>query len=26
VITIRIDSHTVKRGETHIEMRLSKYH
>ena len=24
--TFRIDSHTIKRGETHIEMRLSKCH
>ena len=24
VITFRIDSHTIKRGETHIGMRLSK--
>ena len=26
VITFRIDSHTIKRGETRIEMRLSKCH
>ena len=26
VITFRIDGHTIKRGETHIEMRLSKRH
>ena len=26
VITFRIDSHTIKIGETRIEMRLSKCH
>ena len=26
VITFRIDSRTIKRGESHIEMRLSKRH
>ena len=26
VITFRIDSRTIKRGKTHIEMRLSKCH
>ena len=26
VITFRIDSRTIKRGETRIEMRLSKCH
>ena len=26
VITFMIDSHTIKRGKTHIEMRLSKCH
>ena len=26
VITFRIDSHTIKRSETRIEMRLSKCH
>ena len=24
--TFRIDSHTIKRGKTHIEIRLSKCH
>ena len=26
VITFRLDSRTIKRGETRIEMRLSKCH
>jgi hypothetical protein len=26
VITFRIDSHTIKRGETHHKIRLSKCH
>ena len=26
VTTFRINSHTIKRGETHIKMQVSKYH